>query len=81
MNGAASNLGGTAVSDVAVGGSTTRRDAEITATSEGTDVVVFLRAALIDNQLIQMQSLGPADSRDQIKAAFDRLVDSFAVGG
>ena len=44
-------------------------------------MVVFLRAALIDNQLIQMQSLGPADSRDQIKAAFDRLVDSFAVGG
>ena len=82
VNGAVSNLGGTAVSDVAVEGlDYPARDAEITATSEGTDVVVFLRAALIDNQLIQLQSLGPTDSRDEIKAAFDRLVDSFAVGG
>jgi hypothetical protein len=82
VNGAASNLGGTVVSDAAVEGlDYPARDAEITATSEGTDVVVLLRAALIDNQLIQMQSLGPADSRDQIEAAFDRLIDSFAVGG
>jgi hypothetical protein len=57
------------------------RDAEITATSEATDVVVFLRAALIDSQFFQMQSLGPADNRDQIEAAFDRLVESFAVSG
>jgi hypothetical protein len=82
VNGAVSNLGGTAVSDVAVEGlDYPARDAEITATSERIDVVVFLRAALIDNQLIQLQSLGPTDSRDEIKAAFDRLVESFAVGG
>ncbi|HEX2370223.1 MAG TPA: hypothetical protein VHM94_13425, partial [Acidimicrobiia bacterium] len=43
VNGAVSNLGGTAVSDVAVEGlDYPARDAEITATSEGTDVVVFL---------------------------------------
>ena len=80
--GASSNLGGTTVSDEAVEGlDYPARDAEITATSEGTDVVVFLRAMLIENQLIQLQSLGPAENREEIEARFDRLVESFAVDG
>ena len=82
VDGASSNLGGTTVSDEAVEGlDYPARDAEIAATSEGTDVVVFLRAMLIDSQLVQLQSLGPAENREEIEATFDRLVESFSVDG
>jgi hypothetical protein len=80
--GAASNIGGTTLSDEAVEGlDYPARDAEISTTSEGAEVLVFLRAILIEDQLIQMQSLGPAENRDDIEATFDRLVESFSVDG
>ena len=36
---------------------------------------------LIDNQLVQLQSLGPAENREEIRPTFDRLVESFSVDG
>lgn len=78
--GAATNIGGTVVSDEPNGtDGYAARDAEITATSGGQSLVMFLRVGFQGERLLQLQSLGLAEDRDAVLADFTRLVDTFTL--
>lgn len=76
--GLAEGVGGTVVSDQPIdAGGYPARDAEVAATTSGESIVIFARVAFHGDRLIQLQSVGLASDRDDVRAGFDRLVDTF----
>jgi hypothetical protein len=78
--GAAAAVGGEVVSDepVTVSG-TPGRDAEIRYQLDGVERVLLYRAMLLENGLVQMQTLGPTDARADVEAHHRALVSRLVV--
>ena len=78
VGGVANGIGGSVESQTDVAGAALpTRDAIVTATTQGQDIVVFVRVTLVGDRLFQFQSLSLAADRPAAQADFERLVASF----